>query len=189
MIVLYGITVVPLVEDLRDANPTLLYPFYAYDAAFDGSVRRSAVQLQLMKERGLDRGYSEPDKSLSIADNPENEEAARQEFELAGLNLDYVGGSQYPVAYLGPREELEECVRPKIKEWDHGVCTLDKAIPPVGIYCLWDVTPDRVAVPANDFPWCWHYNRSYRGCPKRGILPFSFWRRGGHHQPQRNPRP
>ena len=42
LMVLYGITLVHLEEDLRDADPTLLSPFYAYDAAFDGSSRRSA---------------------------------------------------------------------------------------------------------------------------------------------------
>ena len=32
---LYGITPVPLLEDLRDVDPTLLSPFYDNDAAFD----------------------------------------------------------------------------------------------------------------------------------------------------------
>ena len=34
--VLCGITLVPLAEELRAADPELLSPFYAYDAAFDG---------------------------------------------------------------------------------------------------------------------------------------------------------
>ena len=69
--VLYGITLVPLTEGLRDADPTLLSPFYANDAVFDRSTRRSAAQLRLMMELGPDRGYfPEPAKSLFIADNP-----------------------------------------------------------------------------------------------------------------------
>ena len=39
--VLYGITLVPLAEELRAADPGLLSPFYADDAAFDGLERRS----------------------------------------------------------------------------------------------------------------------------------------------------
>ena len=34
--VLYGIILVPLAEELRAADPGLLYPFYADGAAFDG---------------------------------------------------------------------------------------------------------------------------------------------------------
>ena len=34
--VLYGIILVPLAEELRDADPTLLSPFYANDATFEG---------------------------------------------------------------------------------------------------------------------------------------------------------
>ena len=41
--VLYGITLSLLAEDLRDADPILLSPFYANDVAFDGSERLSAA--------------------------------------------------------------------------------------------------------------------------------------------------
>ena len=103
--VLYGITLVPLTEDLRDEDPNILSPFYADDETLDGLVRRNAAQLILLMEWGPDRGYfSDPEKSLFIADNPEDEETARQEFDWVGLNLNYVGGSRYLRAYLGPRE-------------------------------------------------------------------------------------
>ena len=72
MVVIYGITLVPLAEYLRDADPTLLSPLYADDAAFDGSARRSATQLRLLMDRGADRVYfPEPAKSIFILDNPE----------------------------------------------------------------------------------------------------------------------
>ena len=53
--VLYGITLVSLSENLRDTNPTLLSPFYADYVAFDESVRQSAVQLCQLMEQGPDR--------------------------------------------------------------------------------------------------------------------------------------
>ena len=106
--VLYGITLLTLAEELRHTDPTLLYLFYANDAAFDGSVKRSAAQLRLLMERGPDRGYSpESAKSLFITDNPEEKEAARRKFEQEGLHITYVDGSRYLEAYLGPREELD----------------------------------------------------------------------------------
>ena len=55
--VLYGITLLTLAEELRHTDPTLLYLFYANDAAFDGSVKRSAAQLRLLMDRGPDWGY------------------------------------------------------------------------------------------------------------------------------------
>ena len=57
-----------------------------------------------MMDRGPGCGYfPEPAKLLFISENPEEKEAVRQEFERAGLNLNYVGGSQYLVAYLRTR--------------------------------------------------------------------------------------
>ena len=54
--VLYGITLVPLAEELQAADPGLLSPFYADNAAFDGLARRSAQLLKLLMKRGTDRG-------------------------------------------------------------------------------------------------------------------------------------
>ena len=69
--VLYGITLVPLVEELQAADPGLLSPFYADDAVFDGLARRSSQLLKLLIKRGTDQGYfPEPAKSLFISDTP-----------------------------------------------------------------------------------------------------------------------
>ena len=54
--VLYGVTLAPLVEDIRAADPTLLSPFYANDAAFHWSARQSSAQLRLVMDRGPNRG-------------------------------------------------------------------------------------------------------------------------------------
>ena len=68
--VLYGITFVPLAEELQAADPGLLSPFYADDATFNGSAQRIALQLNMLMKRGPDRGYfPEPAKSLFISDN------------------------------------------------------------------------------------------------------------------------
>ena len=44
---LYGINLVPLAEDLRAADLGFLSPFYADDAAFDGLERQSAYLLNM----------------------------------------------------------------------------------------------------------------------------------------------
>ena len=54
---LYGITLVPLAEDLRSADPGLLSPFYADNAAFNGLEQCSAQLLKLLMKRGPDQEY------------------------------------------------------------------------------------------------------------------------------------
>ena len=57
LMVLYSITLVPLAEDLRAADPGLLSLFYVEDAVFSRSAQRSAHLLKLLMKRGPDRGY------------------------------------------------------------------------------------------------------------------------------------
>ena len=105
----------------------LLSPFYADDAALDGSARRSTQLLKLLIKRGPDQGYfPDPDKSLFISDTPGQEEAAKREFAKEGLVLKFVSGSRYLGAYLGPQTELEEWVKPQVEAWAHGVKVLGK---------------------------------------------------------------
>ena len=101
--VLYIIIIFPLAEELRAADPGLLSPFYAYNAAFDGSALCSAKLLKLLIEIGPDRGYlTEPAKSLFISYIPGQDEATKREFEADGLELNSVSGSRYLGAYPGP---------------------------------------------------------------------------------------
>ena len=126
-IVLYGITLVPLEEELRDADPTLLSPFYVDDASFDRLVWQSAAQLRLLMDRRPDQDYfPELSKYLFITANPEEKEAEKRESKRASLNLNRVDGGRYLGSYLGPREELDERVWPKVEACSHGVCTLAK---------------------------------------------------------------
>ena len=125
--VLYGITLVPLAEELRAADPGLLSCFYADNAAFGGLARRSAQLLNLLMKRGPDRGYfPDPAKSLFILNTPGQEELAKREFAKEGLVLNFVRGSWYLGAYLGPRYQLEQWVKPQVEAWAHGVRVLGK---------------------------------------------------------------
>ena len=78
-------------------------------------------------KRGPDRGYfPKSGKSLFISDTPGQEEATNKEFAIKGLTLNFVSGSQYLGAYLGPRDQLEAWVRPQVESWAHGVRFLGK---------------------------------------------------------------
>ena len=124
---MYGITLVPLAEELTTADPGLLSTFYADDAASDGSARRSAQLLKLLMKRGVDRGYfHDLDKSIFISDTPGQEAEATRGFAEEGLALNFVSGSRYLGAYLGPLEELEAWVKPQVEAWAHRVRFLGK---------------------------------------------------------------
>ena len=117
----------PLAEELRAADPGLLSPFYADDAAFNGSARRSAQLLKLLMRRGPDQGYfPDPAKPLFISDTPGQEAAEKREFAAEGSTLNFVSGSRYLGAYLGPQAELEAWVKPQVDAWAHGVIVLAK---------------------------------------------------------------
>ena len=130
--VIYGTTLIPLAKELSEADPGIVSPFYADDATFDGSERRSAQLIKLLMKKRTDQGYfSEPDKSLLISDTPGQEEEAKREFAVEGLALNFVNGSWYLGAYLGPQEELETWVKPQVEAWAHGVRFLGKISPSV----------------------------------------------------------
>ena len=93
--VLYRVTLVALVEELRAAHPGLLSHFYVDDAVFDGLARRIPQIFKLLMKRGPDRGYfPEPSKSLFILDTPGQEAAAKREFAKEGLVLNFISGSR-----------------------------------------------------------------------------------------------
>ena len=48
LIVLYGITLVTLTDELHAADPKLLPPFYSYNALFDDLVRRSSRLMSIL---------------------------------------------------------------------------------------------------------------------------------------------
>ena len=106
--VLYRLTLAPLTEELKDADPTLLSPFYTDDAAHR-SARQSVAQLRLLMDQRTDWGYfPKTDKYLFISYNPEEKETVKRELEQVGLNIDYVDGGRYLGAYWGPREDIQE---------------------------------------------------------------------------------
>ena len=65
-------------------------------------------------------------KYLFISDTPGQEKATRREFSAEGVELNFVSGSRYLGAYLGPQEELEAWVKPQVEAWAHRVRVLGK---------------------------------------------------------------
>ena len=66
--IIYGITLVPLAEDLQTVDQVPISPFYEYGAAFDGYTSTSVRTNNLLLDQGPDQEYfPEISKSLFIA--------------------------------------------------------------------------------------------------------------------------
>lgn len=66
--ILYGLALVPLAEQLRKAFPDVILPFYLDDAGVSGRVSRIAAAMKLLEILGPARGYfPETSKSIFIA--------------------------------------------------------------------------------------------------------------------------
>jgi len=94
--VLYGLALVPLAENLRESVPEVLQPWYADDAAMAGPVQGIAKAMRLLADQGPARGYyPEPAKSIFLC-NPTDDATAREVLaEFAFRHLDghrYIGG-------------------------------------------------------------------------------------------------
>ena len=127
LVVLYGITLVPIAEELRAADPGFLSSLYADDAAFNSLAQQSAHLLNIFMKWRLYRGYlPEPAKFLLILDTLGQEEAARREFAAEEIVLNFGSDSRYLGDYLGPQEGLEARVKPQMKAWSHEVIVLVK---------------------------------------------------------------
>ena len=64
--------------------------------------------------------------SPSLSWTPGQEEVAKREFAKEGLVLNFVSGSRYLGAYLGPQAELEAWVKTQVEAWAHGFKVLAK---------------------------------------------------------------
>ena len=81
----------------------------------------------MLMKRGPDQGYfPDPAKYLFISDTPGHKEAAKRDFSIEGLTLNFVSSSCYLGAYLSLQEELEAWVKPQVEAWAHGVIVLVK---------------------------------------------------------------
>jgi hypothetical protein len=120
--VLYGLALTPLSEDLRAAAPEILQPWSADDRAMEGPAAGVARVMRLLNRRGPDRGYyPEPAKSIAIC-SPAQQAAARE--ILAEFDFRYEAGSRYVGGFIGTDGALDQWLQPQIAKWRDGVQAL-----------------------------------------------------------------
>jgi hypothetical protein len=102
--VLYGLALTPLSEQLRQAVPSVVQPWYADDATMEGPVSGIARAMRLLQEQGPARGYyPEPAKSIFVGHTATLEEAKRV---LSEFDFQYNSGSRYVGGFIG--DSLED---------------------------------------------------------------------------------
>ena len=116
---LYGLALVPLAEDLREEVPGVVQPWYADDAAMAGRASEVSLLMEALTRLGPKYGYfPEPDKSVLIV-TERHEEAAR--CRLSRFPFKYKRGTRYLGSFIGADGERGSWLEPKIQRWVEGV--------------------------------------------------------------------
>ena len=119
--VLYGVSLLPLAEDLREAFPEALQPWYADDFAMYARASVVAGCFNRLCEKGPSVGYfPAPAKSWGICPRRQ-EHAAKTILEAAGLPLMWSRGQRYVGGFVGSTKMRERWLAPQIQEWTRGV--------------------------------------------------------------------
>ena len=122
----YGIGLMPLCEQMREAVPTALQTYYADDAAAAGKARANAKCLKFLVEKGPKYGYySEVEKSWYVC-KAEDEAVAQQEFAALNLNIKFTRGQRYLGGFIGSAETKHEWIDGMVDKWASAVSTLAK---------------------------------------------------------------
>jgi hypothetical protein len=123
--VLYGLALTPLAEQLRRAVPSVAQPWYADDAAMAGPVRGIARAMRLLQQQGPARGYfPEPAKSIFVG-HAATIDAAKTLLEDE-FEFQYSVGSRYVGGFIGDQTSQSQWLQPKIQKWVEGVQILAK---------------------------------------------------------------
>ena len=121
---LYGIALLPLAETLRSECGEVLQPWYADDAAMQGTPRAVSECFTLLCRLGPMHGYfPEPEKSYAIC--PEAlMVSARSTFIANNLPVSFVSGHRYVGGHVGSRAMRDKWIAPQVAKWTAGIKAL-----------------------------------------------------------------
>ena len=112
---LYAISLQPLITRLNFSSLTKQC-WYAYDAAGAGPLRELRKWWDVLDEMGPSLGYYPNAKKCWILAKQGKEDAAREVFRDAAINIS-TQGQKHLGAVLGSRTYLEEYVNGKVEGW------------------------------------------------------------------------
>ena len=119
--ILYGIGLLPLAEDLRRQDPSILQPWYADDFALEGPAESVARLFQRLCQRGPDVGYfPAPAKSYVVCPRA-FESVAKAAFDAADLPVQFSRGQRYVGGFVGSTSKRDRWLAPLVEKWVLGV--------------------------------------------------------------------
>ncbi len=122
--ILYGITLVHLVEILCNECLEVMQLWYADDLTLLGRHTANAHFLKLLTKAGLFFGYyPNPGKSWHIC-SEEDKDNARAAFDAAGMDIQFTLGQQNVGRIIGFDATCQEWLVPMIQQWVDDIKTL-----------------------------------------------------------------
>ncbi len=129
--ILYGVSLLGLGDDLRESAPGVLQPWYADDFSIYGKTSEVARVFQLLCKKGPSVGYfPAPAKSWAIC--PKQAEApAKTIMDAAGLPVKWSRGQRYVGGFIGSEKMHERWLVPMVQKW---VASIEKLARVAGRY-------------------------------------------------------
>jgi hypothetical protein len=110
--VLYRLTLMPMVESLYCRAPNTVTPWYANDGAITGTLPKLAAVFALLKAIGPSCGYfPEPTKSVCLH---KPEALPEGQAQLQSLHFDHQTGHRYLSGHIGDIGTRNEWLQPQI---------------------------------------------------------------------------
>jgi hypothetical protein len=146
--VAYGLSLLPLIRQLKDEFPDIFQPWYADDAGGRGNFRRIRAYFIRLVELDPEYGYfPEPSKSI-LAVREHSKAAAEAYFE--DLSFTIVTGARYLGGFVGKAVDQTVWVEQKAQQWSHAVGVLAyvaKKSSASSLHRLAKMATGRVAIP------------------------------------------
>ncbi|KAL7477025.1 hypothetical protein ACHAW6_002844 [Cyclotella cf. meneghiniana] len=119
--ILYRIGLLPLAEDLRHENPSILQPWYANNFAIEGPASKVPGLFQCLCQCGPNVGYFlSPAKSYIVCPQA-SKPTAKATFDATDLPRQFSRGQYYINGFIGSLTKRNHWLTPLIDKWVLGI--------------------------------------------------------------------
>ena len=114
---LYAVSIMPLIQQLKDSNPSVAQGWYADDDAAAGTIHALAHYWTDIQSRGSGFGYHPNPKKTVLLVKPECEEEARRLFSPFGVAVT-TDGNRHLGGVVGGSGFCETFMKSRVQGWE-----------------------------------------------------------------------